>query len=113
MSKEKYDNQQKAEEFVRRVIGNKADYYDDLSQKYMYTNDDKHDYYACVSEEFRRIVKDDSDDLSYMLNYDDEEEYKSTTKDISHAAETLIEYLLSGVYTIREAIDMSEIEKYI
>ena len=113
MSTEKYDNQQKAEEFVRRVIGNKADYYDDLSQKYMYTNDDKHDYYACVSDEFRRIVKDDSADLSYMFNYDDEEQYKSTTKDISHAAETLIEYLLSGVYTIREAIDMSEIEKYI
>ena len=53
------------------------------------------------------------DDLSYMFNYDDEEQYKSTTKDISRAAETLIEYLLSGVYTIREAIDMSEIEKYI
>lgn len=113
MSTEKYDNQQKAEEFVRRVIGNKADYYEDLSQKYMYTNDDKHDYYAFVSEEFRRIIKDDSADLSYMFNYDDEEEYKSTTKDISHAAEMLIEYLLSGVYTIREAIDMSEIEKYI
>ena len=113
MSTEKYDNRQKAEEFVRRVINRKAYHYEDLSQKHMYVNDDKHDYYACVAEEFRRIVKDDNDEVSYMFPSDDEEEYKSTTKDIAHAAETLIEYLLSGVYTIREAIDMSEIEKYI
>ena len=33
MNTGKYDNQQKAEEFVRRVIGNKADYYDDIASK--------------------------------------------------------------------------------
>lgn len=33
MNTGKYDNQQKAEEFVRRVISDKADYYDDLASK--------------------------------------------------------------------------------